>query len=279
MFTCQVASDLHIERQYPQAPVVSDFLTPSADVLILAGDIGSLYYPDQLTVFLKSCVEKFNIVLYVPGNHEFSVLPRSGPLLPRKWPFFALKRKGTPRTSKYQQLLQNLVKMVAGINQPLTTPKLFLLNNESVVIGKHLFIGSTFWSRAVEYNPRSPIAGIDKQAYNKLHQEARKYLDQMLQMGELGKYKPIVITHYPPSANGTLKSWWERDPTTMLYYSDSEDLLQRATIWISGHTHYNYDYFFQPQKSEKGKPVRFLSNQYRAKFFHQRKVFMLSNYL
>lgn len=47
----QLASDIHIEKRYPQYLGITDFITPCCKTLILAGDIGSLYYIDQLKFF------------------------------------------------------------------------------------------------------------------------------------------------------------------------------------------------------------------------------------
>ena len=67
-------SDLHLEY-LPDC--LSDCLskllpekTFKSDILILAGDIGSIFKPG-LREFLKLARSKFNIVIYVPGNHEF----------------------------------------------------------------------------------------------------------------------------------------------------------------------------------------------------------------
>ena len=45
MTSFQLASDLHIEYQNNRVNAF-DFITPTADILILAGDIGSLYKID-----------------------------------------------------------------------------------------------------------------------------------------------------------------------------------------------------------------------------------------
>ena len=43
MMTIQIASDLHIEYKNDLVPDPLNYLIPSADILILAGDIGSFY--------------------------------------------------------------------------------------------------------------------------------------------------------------------------------------------------------------------------------------------
>ena len=51
--TVQIASDLHIEFKNNEVPDVLSIIDPCADVLILAGDVGSLYNEAQLSLFLK----------------------------------------------------------------------------------------------------------------------------------------------------------------------------------------------------------------------------------
>jgi len=71
MTSIQIASDLHIEFKNDDIPDPLYYITPSADILILAGDIGSLYKIDQLKGFLEKLCPLFATVIYVPGNHEY----------------------------------------------------------------------------------------------------------------------------------------------------------------------------------------------------------------
>ena len=48
----QLASDIHIEKKYPNLAKITDFIIPSSKNLILAGDIGSIYMTEQLAYFL-----------------------------------------------------------------------------------------------------------------------------------------------------------------------------------------------------------------------------------
>ena len=55
----QIASDLHLEclnnNEY------ENLITPTAPILVLAGDIGNLYKFKQLQNFIQWCCEKFGI--------------------------------------------------------------------------------------------------------------------------------------------------------------------------------------------------------------------------
>ena len=48
----QIASDLHIEYRSNIIPNPLDLITPSAEILILAGDIGSSYKYNQLNFLI-----------------------------------------------------------------------------------------------------------------------------------------------------------------------------------------------------------------------------------
>ena len=71
MTNFQIVSDLHIEYKSNDVPDPLTLITPSADILILAGDIGSFYQYDQLKTFLINLCPYFKVVVYVPGNHEY----------------------------------------------------------------------------------------------------------------------------------------------------------------------------------------------------------------
>ena len=66
----QISSDLHIENFEDDVDPLK-LITPKADVLILAGDIGSLYKYEQLFRFINNLVNHFKFILYIPGNHEY----------------------------------------------------------------------------------------------------------------------------------------------------------------------------------------------------------------
>lgn len=71
----RVASDLHLEGYYGMPPerLADKFLASddrdSESVLVLAGDISSKI--DQLFEFIAQVEDRFERVVYVPGNHEF----------------------------------------------------------------------------------------------------------------------------------------------------------------------------------------------------------------
>ena len=71
MLNIQILSDIHIEKINSNTVSGLDFITPTAPILILAGDIGSLYRIEQLEYFFSTIYKYFKYILYVPGNNEY----------------------------------------------------------------------------------------------------------------------------------------------------------------------------------------------------------------
>lgn len=67
----QYASDLHLEFGENSRWLKEHPLIPSADILVLAGDIGYLGDDNYIShPFWNRVSEDFNQVIVVPGNHE-----------------------------------------------------------------------------------------------------------------------------------------------------------------------------------------------------------------
>ena len=162
----QVASDLHIEYIKEDVIKVENFIEPKSPILVLAGDIGSLYRFDQLFNFLKDISKSFKYVLYVPGNHEFYMMSNIKPL-----PFRILLNR------LYQ--IENKIK------------NLFILNKSSVIIENICFIGSTLWSNVPKdlYIPkyRVRIKGFNTFLYQTNHNKDKEFIEKALQFCQAKK--------------------------------------------------------------------------------------------
>lgn len=242
----QLASDIHIEKQYPRLLSIRDFITPVSPNLILAGDIGSIYYTDQLEYFFKTCKEFFECVIFVPGNNEYYSREKYEPL-------------------SFSELNRRLEKMCEAQG-------IILLNNAFVETDDLVIFGSTWWSYIPDQlNMRIKIDQhqITADEFNYLHYLARISLSNVLT--SRSNKRILVITHYCPTKMGTMNSHHKKDDFLQLvpyYFSNSESFLKQGTIhtWVYGHTHVFRDFIFD--RSESCTHTRIISNaDPRKKFF------------
>ena len=235
MTTFQIVSDLHIEISKADLDP-ADSITPIADVLILAGDIGSLYKMEQLLPFLEKICLMFQAVLYIPGNHEFYTIPDTRPVS-----YKALEK----RLQSLEQSLKNL----------------YILNRGSVRIGDVCIAGCTLWSYPHCTVPPFivRIPEFNTVTYTARHQKDLKYLEKMIRYCNREKYKLLIVTHHPPSYLA-LQGAKKKKQFMSLYASDLDHLLDKknALVWVCGHTHKNIDLVTKKGcrlvSNQKGKP-------------------------
>lgn len=228
----QIISDLHIEYKNDQIPNPLDYITPVADILVLAGDIGSLYKYDQLSGFLKLVCSYFKYTIYIPGNHEYYIIdgvePLNGEIL--NYRLYNLKNE-----------IQNL----------------YILDRSCLIIDDLCIAGCTLWSYPLITIPNFvKIYNIDTQTYYNNFLRDIDYIQRMIKYTKKYRMKLIVITHYCPSFR-TLEGSDKKYRVYSIYASKLDYLLNSNYIdtWVCGHTHHNFDFI-----SEKG--TRIVSNQY-----------------
>jgi len=236
--TFQIASDLHLEFLEDPTPKVEDFITPSSDILVLAGDIGSIYKIEQLEHFLKSACGMFEYVFYVPGNNEYYT-PKNG------------NYKFVP----FEKLKASLIQLEEKIYN------LVIFDQTSVRIDDILFIGCTLWSDLQETHfPRffMKIPDMTDAKYRSLHAADLRYIDEMLSYSSEKKLKSIIITHHVPSfkpmTEKQLKFKYKN-----LYASNLEAFIleKEPLYWIYGHIHQNSNVVIGKTKllsNQHGKP-------------------------
>ena len=231
----QIVSDLHIEYKNNTTPNPLDYIKPVSQILVLAGDIGSLYKFDQLKGFLKKLCVHFEYVFYVPGNHEF---------------YMQHDYDNTPLSLDI--LLNRLLSIENEIDN------LYILNRRSIILNNICITGCTLWSKSEVKIPKFivRIHGMTTEIYNKKHYSDLKYITKMIEHCQKNNLKLIVITHHCPSFNimeNTHKMLSEdygkenikkRDRYVSLYFSKLDNLLKKEKVhtWICGHIHQNFDY-------------------------------------
>jgi len=240
--TYQIVSDLHIEYKNDDNLDPLDFITPKADILILAGDIGSLYKFKQLKTFLEQICPHFKATIYVPGNHEFYLQDGYKP-----------------------QSFDNLNVQFHSLQQQVK--KLYILQQASIIINNICFVGCTLWSKCLINIPRYivRIPDMNTLTYLQKHESDVNFLKKMItwnnnmkNSGQNEYKKLVVITHHCPTEK-VLSANTKKDKFKSLYVSDLEYLITNESIhtWICGHIHQNFDFRLKGTRivgNQKGKP-------------------------
>jgi UDP-2,3-diacylglucosamine pyrophosphatase LpxH len=240
--TIQIASDLHLEVNETSDKVnIPNFIVKeNANVLILAGDIGSLYKTKQLSNFLWMVSKMYKLVIYVPGNHEY------------------YKIKDYPELH-YHRLINKLRHFSDNIQN------LRILNRNRIFINEYCFAGCTLWSDTDMIIPEYivKIKNINE-IYRNLYKNDLKFVKNSIELCQKKNKKLIMITHHCPTYKclGTSSdtvgsigssSEGERDNThtsnyrekySSLYASKLDSLLSKNLVemWICGHIHKNFDF-------------------------------------
>ena len=247
----QIASDIHIEKLYPKLSIITDFIIPNkdADILILAGDIGSIYHVELMKTFFMSCKVHFKNVIFVPGNNEY--YEREG---------FAPKP---------------MSELFVDITNICSETGIIMLDNSYIECPDFIIFGSSWWSHVPDtLNMKiydDEMERINSDDFNFLHNTSRRCLNKLLTKIEKDdtrkNKKLIVITHYCPTRLGTMNFHHKKsefDDLVPYYFSSSEKFLRsgKIDVWIYGHTHVFRDFYFENTKT------RIISNaDPRKRFF------------
>ena len=232
MMKIKVVSDLHLEScEYGHG--VPDL--GEGEVLILGGDIlcarhfkkdGNLkkVYND----FLKKCVDNFDEVLYLAGNHEA----------------YGYNYEGT-----WDVLAEHIPD---GIH---------ILENDFVKIKDWVFLGATLWTDFRNENALEMMEaqncmndykviriGSNYRKMNpddtlKFHKKSKLFLQQKLE--QFKNTKTWVLTHHAPSYRSVHPKYRSAGIANGAYVSDLDDLIfdnLQIKYWSHGHTHESFDY-------------------------------------
>jgi len=130
----QIMSDLHLEMHADGGAELIRELDPTGvDVLVLAGDITSARYYEDLENVFKPLARKYRHILYVPGNHEYY--------------------KSSPK-----QVTRNLARLMKEI------PEVVMPDNGAVLIDNQRFVGGTMWFRPDPMTETEPVRAVDGEA-------------------------------------------------------------------------------------------------------------------
>lgn len=228
----QLASDLHLERD----PTFQ--LQPQAEILVLAGDIGS-YQPGSRLLEADWGLSRFSQgwrqVLYVPGNHEYDHQP---------WPETRERLREAAQT--------------AGLTW---------LDREVVCIDGVRFLGCTLWADFdALVDPRSSLtqqlktrdkayraANFYLRRFSSLEDGAPMLAERLRELAlqdqawlraalaEPFEGRTVVVTHFAPSLRSS-DPRYGLTPGTAGFCNALDDLLEQADLWLHGHLHCPQDY-------------------------------------
>lgn len=203
-----------------------------AEVLILAGDIGKINN-NIYTEFMNYINKTWEKTFYILGNHEF----------------YHNKKTHLQLEYIYDNFFNDFENIIL-----MKPDKIYQYENFN-------FIGCTLWSYAMKkftncfkkikyYNKEKKIKeNITLDYYNNLYFEHKNKL--------LSKIKDniIVITHYPViDFNVRHSKYSNQTEEEKKIFSNNLDLKCKNCVFISGHTHYSFDFNYNGN--------RFISNQF-----------------
>jgi predicted phosphodiesterase len=239
----QIISDLHLEKLNSDTTNITSILKPVSPYLILAGDICHVNMTDRLENFLRQVCSWFELVIYVPGNHEYYSTPN------------------------YPD------KSISEINKILTDfeykfENLRILNRKCIMINNICILGCTLWSQPkINVNQRwIKIKDITTQKYEKMFNDDLEYIENTIFECKNNNMKLLVVTHYCPSFDLTKKYTSKHIRYKSLYASGLDLLLKQEYVdtWIYGHTHVNVDIITDGGthvvSNQKGKPREKVEN-------------------
>lgn len=204
-----VASDLHFEFQRDHGKSLVASLA-EADVLVCAGDLTA---SSGVESALELLCDKYQHVVYVPGNHEFY-------------------GSSIPTVRKVIQLLASRLE------------RLHYLDNSSVELEGRKFLGTTMWFRrqpGIEmYHSSMSDFSVIRQASRDIYAENERavlFLEQHVTS------ETIVVTHHLPSIH-SIHQKWRSSLLNCFFLCDMQRLIEttQPPLWIHGHTHESMDF-------------------------------------
>lgn len=218
-----IVSDLHLNFSGLDLPV------DDLDILVIAGDTSPVH--TQVAHWLERTVPPELPVVMVMGNHDYE-------------------------GQRIRQAVANLRHCLAERQ----LDNVHLLADEATVIAGVRFLGTTLWTQFDAFEPGIPrhvaaqsaayqisdfrsILGKDggylaPSEMAAAHRAARRFLRQ--ELGRPFSGKTVVVSHFLPSTRCCVGQFKD-SPLNPYFATDSDDLVERADLWIHGHTHASID--------------------------------------
>lgn len=228
-------SDLHCET-YPSFMPFDYDEVPTADVLILAGDIGIISEPQTIITILQRVQDKFDHILLVAGNHEYWRGIYDPTLLVDMIHQFELSDKVHVFTKDARTFVLDNVTFIGATlwtdydrNNPVT--KLIAKNSmvDFVVTG----------IVDVDHNERPYTRFLRPEDIYDIHkQELEEIYHEIDNAHSIGN-QVVVMTHHAPS-HRSVPERFKGDSLNGAFVSELQTY--GADFWIHGHIHNSFDY-------------------------------------
>lgn len=240
----QYASDLHIEfNSSSKDDDPLQYITPSADNLILAGDVCSCNEFERFKMFIERVCKLFKIVIFVAGNHEY-----------------------------YRYTSHSNFYTISEINEKIKSlgvPNFHFLDRTRVEFDNICIAGCTLWSNVNFSIPENivKIKNISADTYNEMNKACVNFITETVKYCRKYDKKLVVVTHYPPLLQ--TEKFKAKYKYRELYYNNLYDLIYAGGIhtWIFGHTHLNINCIL---KDKDDREVNILCNQKGKNKYHTR---------
>lgn len=221
----QIISDIHLD--YNELSDFDYFIIPSADILLILGDISSLHI-NIYDKFLDFCSNNWKYIIFISGNHEYYT-PSSN-----------------PKTFKEIDLhINEITKKYTNI---------YYLNRDYVEIEGYVFLGTTLWSN-VNTKDAQDMNDYNLCYYNQENNGRRyklntsnvrkEYKDNVAwlknKVKDFKDKKIIILTHHVPF----LYNYHDDKNPNTAYCSDLiKDFTEYKNInyWFCGHSHEKIEY-------------------------------------
>jgi len=219
----RVLSDLHLEFAGLEPTAVA------CDVVVLAGDIhtGAQGFAWARRAFPD------RPIIYVPGNHEY--YGHDWDVLPEQLQT-AARACGVELLDRAQRVIED----VRFVGCTLWTD-FDLFGQARRVQAMAAAEDKLFDYRFIHANGKALRADDTRNR----HIADRAWLEQLLHEPAQGRWRTtVVVTHMAPSWRSTAERF-KNHLTSAGFASHMDEVVERAGLWIHGHTHDSFDYYLQ----------------------------------